>query len=98
MFLLKLRRDIPYTMLALIFGNKEDKLCRLFNEVLMYVYSKQFGPTGDPTWLHRGRNLAQIHNLLAFYEEVHHSTLRNQRAATLLVPRLQPNMRLVVLE
>ena len=85
MFLLKLRRDIPYTMLSLIFGNKEDKLCRLFNEVLMYVYSKQFGPTGDPTWLHRGRNLAQIHNLLAFYEEVHHYTMLQERLGCVVV-------------
>ena len=97
LFLLKLRYDSPYRKLSIEFGVPKTRLCRIFNEVLQYVYSKP-GPPGQPTWLHRQRNLAQPQNLRDFYEEVHQSTLRNQRAATLLVPRVPPNMRLVVLE
>ena len=85
-FLIKLRRNTPYSQMAVMFGCKERKLCQLFNEILMFVFSIQAGPTGDPTWLHRGRNLGQIAHLISFYDEIHHFTMLQERAAGTLEP------------
>ena len=110
MFLLKLRYDTPYRKLAVEFGVPHSQLHKMFNELLEFVYAR-FGPAGQPTWLHRNRNLGVEENLRQFYEENHKSTMRNERAARLLMdpppaagqaapvaPRVPLSMRLVVLE
>ena len=108
MFLLKLRYDTPFRKLGVEFGVPHSQLNKMFNELLRFVYART-GPAGQPTWLHRNQNLGVEENLRQFYEEIHHSTMMNERAARLLMgppaqaagqpaPRVPPDMRLVVLE
>ena len=79
----------------MLFGGSPSQICVLFREVLDFVYALT-GPVGQPTWLHRNRNLSIPANLINLYEEVHHYTMLQERTASLLAPKVPAGWKLCV--
>ena len=85
-FFLKMRSDISYRVLGLMFGCGSSTISDWFHLVLDYIYQ-------NSPLLVRSRNLSNPANMRELLEEVHYATMMNTRFATSFLPTMQEAIR-----